>query len=140
MSLHYAEERIKEALKMSKGNIVKARQQIIAWTYEDAKLLHEIAKPHLSGIVAYHVDRVKSGRSSKPQTPPPEKPKPAQPKAQNEEQFGLEIIKAIAASEGAVFGLEGHAAHTPRGQASKQHIDALKKMASKNGFDSTSKK
>lgn len=132
MSLDYAEKRIKEALKLSKGNVSRARQQIIAWTYEDSRLLHEIAKPHLSGIVAYHVDRVKSGRASKVEAPPPAKP--VQAKSQNEEQFGLEIIKAIAASEGATFGLEGDAVHRGRRQASQQHIDAMKAIASKSKF------
>ncbi len=132
MSLDYAEKRIKEALKLAKGNIVRARQQIIAWTYEDSKLLHELAKPHLTGIVAYHVDRVKSGRASKPVQPPPAKPQPSQTKGQNEEQFGLEIIKAIAASEGATFGLEGDAVQRRPGQASQQHINAMKVIASKS--------
>ena len=104
MSLEYAEQRIKEALKLSGGNQSKARQQIIAWTFEDAKLLHALAKPHLSGIVAYNIERVASGRAAKAKTA---KTAPAKPVngAANEEQFGLEILKAVAGSP-EVFGLE----------------------------------
>ena len=129
MSKDYVEGRIKEALKQAGGNATKARQQIIAWTYEDSKLLHDLTKPHLTGIVAYNVERVMSGRSAPVEQPAPEKPK-AEPVTG--EDFGMEILKAVAAQGASVFGLEGGGAPQKRGQASKQHIDAIRMMASKS--------
>lgn len=140
MSLEYVEKRIKEALKKSGGNPANARQQIIAWTYEDEKLLHALAKPHLNGIVAYNVERVASGRADasraatevatqeiKPET----KPAPAAKPKEKEESFGMEILKAIAGSE-ATFGLEDLGVPQKRRPVSKKHIDAIRSIAGKN--------
>ena len=63
MSLEYAEGRIREALKLSGGNAARARKQIIDWSREDMRLLQELTRGHLSGIVAYNVERVLSGRA-----------------------------------------------------------------------------
>ncbi|HOO81957.1 MAG TPA: hypothetical protein PK513_05600 [Alphaproteobacteria bacterium] len=134
MSLEYAENRIKEALKLSGGNQIKARQQIIAWTFEDAKLLHALAKPHLSGIVAYNIERVASGRADAARAKAglkPEKPQATQKsKASNEEAFGFEILKAIAGSS-QMFGLEDAGAPRKRAPTSQAHVDALRAIASK---------
>lgn len=129
MSLEYAERRIKEALRLSGGNQIRARQQIIAWTYEDSKLLHALTKHHLSGIVAYHIGRIVSGRSAKPEAPPA-KPKKVASGAGDE--FGVEVLKAVANSSSAVFGLDNYEAPQKRGQASQQHIDAIRQMATKS--------
>lgn len=128
MSLDYVERRITEALKASKGNTTKARQTLIKWCQDDLKLLHGLTKAHLNGIVAYNVDRVASGRSDKSK----KKPAPAKPqvKATGKEKFGMEILKAVVNS-GSVFGMEAGAAPRKKGQASQQHIDAIKKLASK---------
>ncbi|MCC6598140.1 MAG: hypothetical protein IT559_05075 [Alphaproteobacteria bacterium] len=136
MSLEYAENRIREALKLTKGNQAKARQQIIAWACEDARLMQALARPHLSGIVAYNVERVASGRAdarheaekniAAPKASPKEK---AAPKKEN---FGLEILKAAAGQDTQIFGLEDTGAPQKRGQASQAHIDALKSIASKS--------
>ena len=131
MSLEYAQSRIKEALKLSGGNQVKARQQIIAWTFEDAKLLHALAKPHLSGIVAYNIERVASGRAeaaSKQNTEAKSEPKTPKASANaktKEEQFGLEILKAVAGSA-EIFGLEDPGAPRRRGGVSQSHMDAIR--------------
>lgn len=129
MSLDYVEGRIKEALRLTNGNAALARQQVIAWAFEDMKLLYALAKPHLSGIVAYNIERVASGRSSpKPKASPPKKSASG-----SGEDFGIEILRAVASSTGTVFGLEGD---TPviqkRGQVSKSHVDALRMMAAKS--------
>lgn len=136
MSLEYAERRIKEALKLAKGNATRARQQVIAWTYEDAKLLHALTQNHLTGIVAYHIDRVQTGRGAKLKDIPAKPKKAAKSKG---DEFGMEILKAVVNS-GEVFGLESNAAPRKRGQASQQHIDALRQMASKNKTTTTKKK
>lgn len=134
MSLEYAERRIAEALKHCGGNAAKARQQIIAWTYEDPKLLHALAKPHLSGIVAYNIERVASGRAEAARKQTQEaKPEAAAPQRElsEDEKFGLEILKAVANSSGATFGFEDLGG--PRkGGVSQDHINAIKAMASKN--------
>lgn len=126
MSREYAERRIKEAIKKANGNAMRARQQIIAWTMEDTKLLDALTRPHLNGIVAYNVERVMSGRSNAKEEPVPEKP------LAGEDEFGIEILKAVAASDAAIFGRENSGAPmAKRGRASKQHIDAIRQMASK---------
>ena len=130
MSLKYAEAKIKEALVLSGGNQARARQQIIAWAFEDAKLLQALTKHHLTGIAAYHVERVASGRTAKPKTPPPAKPAKKVPST--DDAFGKEILKAVANSSSAIFGLEGYAAPQRRGQASQRHIDAIRQMAKNN--------
>ncbi len=151
MSLEYAEGRIKEALRLSGGNRLKARQQIIAWTYEDNKLLHALAKPHLSGIVAYNVERVDSGRAEAMKAPPPvAEPKPAPlrqqqtapkkntgenaprpaSKAPDTSSFGLEILKAATGSRPTMFGLEDTGAPKKRQGVSQSHIDTIKSLAS----------
>ena len=136
MSLDYANSRIKEALKLAKGNRVKARQQIIAWTFEDAKLLHALAKPHLSGIVAYNIERVASGRADEARQAKPAPKKAAPPakagkKPSKEETFGLQMLRAATGSP-ALFGFEDAGPPRRRSGTSQNHIDAIRKMASKS--------
>ncbi|MCL4679419.1 MAG: hypothetical protein KJ017_12590 [Alphaproteobacteria bacterium] len=130
----YVENRIREALKKARGNKNLARQQLIAWTYEDAKLLHALTRPHLDGIIAYNIDRLLSGRGeaakeegvnakTAAKTPPP-----AARKAKVDD-FGMELLRAVAASDAAIFGQETGAPPAKRGQASRRHVDALMKMA-----------
>lgn len=128
MNRDYAERRIREALKANGGNEGKARQQIIAWALDDTKLLHELVAPHITGIVAHAVGRVKTMK---------EKPVPAEPpKILNktaggkEEAFGMEILKAIALGNPAQFGLESGVA-IKKQQASQRHVDAIRAMVSK---------
>lgn len=125
MSREYAERRIKEALRQSNGNATRARQQIIAWTYEDAKLLYELVKPHLNGIVAYQLERVLAGRDEETAAAPAKKT--AVSGKPNE--FGIEILKAVASSNPTMFGQEVYASPPKRGKASKRHMDALKSIA-----------
>ena len=133
MSQDYAERRIKEALKLANGNATRARQQVIAWTFEDAKLLHALTQNHLSGIVAYQIERVSSGRSEKDKAAPPQKPKhPAKSAKAKNDQFGMEILKAVVDAGAEVFGLESNAVPRKREQASQQHINAIKQMAAKS--------
>ena len=133
MSREYAEHRIKEALKLSKGNPTKARQQIIAWTFEDTKLLHALARPHLTGIVAHAVNRVIYHQHTEeeaeeiPETPQPINMEPA--------TFGAQILKALQSENTATFGQEQAAAPVHRKQASQSHIEALKAMASRKKKD-----
>lgn len=132
MSQEYAESRIREALKLTRGNQAKARQQIVAWACEDERLLQALVRPHLSGIVAYNVERVASGRADAKQergaAPPPRAQK------QKKENFGLEILKAAAGPDTQIFGLEDTGAPKKHTGVSQSHIDALKAMAAKSGI------
>ncbi len=136
MSLEYVERRIVEALKQTKGNTVRARQQVIAWAMEDPKLLLSLTKSHLSGIVAYNVERVVSGRAAaaRKQQRPAEK-KQQQPKAQEKPPvdgpFGVELLKAVADTSSAVFGLEDNGGLSRPKRVSQSHLDAIKAMTSK---------
>lgn len=132
MSREYVENRIKQALQKANGNALKARQQIIAWCYEDAKLLQILTKAHLNGIVAYNIERILAGRGAAKSESPAPKPIVA------ENAFGKEILRAVAGDNGAMFGLEGQAGGLARrGKASQQHVDALRMMAARS---KTSKK
>lgn len=133
MSREYAEGRIKEALKLAKGNPTKARQQIIAWTYEDTKLLHALARPHLTGIVAHAINRVIYHESMEDEEP--EIHDAPQSLDMEPETFGTEIMKALQSENTSRFGREGGAPAPRRKQASQSHIDALKAMASKKKKD-----
>ena len=128
MSREYAEGRIREALKQSKGNPTKARQRIIAWTYEDPKLLQALAQPHLTGIVAHAVSRV----IYKQELPEPEAPEMPASLDMEPETFGQEILAALQSNDTAMFGMEQNAPQPRRGQASKSHIEAIKKIAGKS--------
>lgn len=144
MSSEYAETRIKEALKLAKGNRVKARQQIIAWTYEDNRLLHDLARPHLSGIVAYNVERVDSGRADIQRAAADEIPKPkasrgkqpvkkksmAEKLPPGADQFGLNLLKAATGDHASVFGLEDTGAPRKKQGVSNRHVEAINKLAS----------
>src|SRR5688572_30825087 len=104
MSREYAEKRIRQALEMFKGNETKARQQIIAWTYEDTKLLQALTQPHITGIVAHAIGRVVNMKD--------EGDIPPEPEIDLSEggEFGIEILKAIAGGGTARFGQENASA------------------------------
>jgi hypothetical protein len=127
MSLEYAQGRIKEALRLSKGNATKARQQIIAWCYDDQKLLLALARPHLTGVVAHAINRVTYNQNLQdeaealPETPEGVDLTPA--------TFGQEILKSLQSSNTPMFGFEGNVPPVARRKASKSHIDNLKRMA-----------
>ena len=125
MSREYAEDRIREALRQSGGNLSLAKQQIMAWTYEDTKLLQALARPHLNGIVAYQVERVASGRAEIEKRQPEAAARPAT----SDESFGMDILRAVAASGAQIFGQEVYTNAVRKGRASKQHIDAIHRIA-----------
>ena len=128
MTRDYVETRIQEALRQHKGNAGKARQQVMAWASEDQRLLFGLAKPHLTGIIAYAVSREinKAGRPDGTEAPA------ATPKLNMApDTFGKEILKALSSHDTPVFGHEAGAPGTGRKQASQSHIDAMRKLAAK---------
>lgn len=130
MSRDYAENRIREALRLTKGNTTKARAQVIAWAGEDQRLLMGLAQPHLTGIIAHAVNRVvyrdESDAEDIPATP--------QSLDMAPDTFGKQILNALSSGNTPIFGLEGSAAQG-RKKASQSHIDAINKMASKKQTD-----
>ena len=137
MSREYAENRIREALRLAKGNATKARQQIVAWTNEDPKLLMALTKPHLTGIVAHAINRVLT-RIESGAGEPEDIPETPTTLDMPPETFGQEIMQILKNSHTVTFGHESSsgapAAH--RGQASQRHIDAMNKIAKKAPPDS----
>ena len=134
MSRDYAFNRIKEALRIHKGNSLKARQQIIAWTYEDAKLLHALTRPHLTGIVAYAIDKFQRKAHD-------EETRQAQTidsvlDTRSDENFGKDLLRSLASGNSEIFGEESNGAPRSRSQASKRHEDAMRMLARKNKRDS----
>ncbi len=123
MSREYADTKIREALKLCNGNAARARQQIVMLAQDDAKLLNALVKPHIDGIVAYQVERVASGRAELEKRHPHDKPNP------KDQSFGMDLLRAIASSDVAVFGLEGGSTPRKRSGTSRQHIEAIHKLA-----------
>jgi hypothetical protein len=133
MSREYAENRIREALALARGNPTKARQQIIAWAGEDQRLLMSLAQPHLTGIVAHAISRVihhqgmETEMDDIPATPAKLDMAP--------DTFGKQILNALTSHDTPIFGLEGSAPPSRPKKASQSHIDALKQMASRSKTD-----
>ncbi len=153
MARQYAENRIRQALKLHNNNILKVRQQIIAWTYEDPKLLHELAKPHLSGIIGYAVSHVQrkdaeaAAEANKRAEAQKKEKKPAGTEGGSEEDlswlgdlpdeekddgFGIALLKAIATGEPAMFGHETETSRPlKKTAASKRHANTMRLIADK---------
>ncbi|MGH1377206.1 MAG: hypothetical protein ACRBB3_00130 [Alphaproteobacteria bacterium] len=124
MSKEYAESKIREALSANGGNIGLARQSVIAMAQTDADLLRALSRPHLDGIVAYQVERVASGRAEMEKRHPE-----VTPVESKKDDFGMDLLRAVAASDAETFGQESIGGK--RKSASKQHIQAIHKMAGK---------
>lgn len=133
MSREYAENRIREALALARGNPTKARQQIIAWAGEDQRLLMSLAQPHLTGIVAHAISRVIHHQGM--ETEMDDIPATATKLNMAPDTFGKQILNALSSSDTPVFGLEGSAPPSRPKKASQSHIDALKQMASRSKTD-----
>lgn len=127
MNRDYAENRIRDVLKSTKGNAAAARQKIIAMALDDTKLLHELVAPHMTGIVAHAVNRVAMMKEK----PIPKEPEKVAIDPASQDRFGMEILKAIALGKPAQFGLESGTT-TKKQAASQRHIDAIRQMVSKD--------
>lgn len=125
MSREYADTKIKDALSLCNGNMALARKQIVLLAHEDPALLEALTKPHLDGIVAYQVERVASGRAEPEKRGIEEIPL----EALKNEDFGMQLLRAVAAEDVTIFGME-NASGAKRKAASKEHIDAIHKIAS----------
>ena len=124
MSQKYSVSKIKEVLDATRGNAGQARQLLIAQAMEDPKLLKELVKPHMVGIVAHAVGRVMRGKTDLEAMP--------QTAAQSDDDsFGLDILKTIAGGDTTQFGQEGYGRPLKKQGASQSHIDAIRQMIEK---------
>lgn len=123
MSQNYANKKVQEALKLCNGNATLAKKQIIELAHNDIELLKALTRPHLDGIVAYQIERVVSGRAEL------ESRHPNEPVKGEDNNFGMELLRAIADENVTVFGQEEGYVSKKRKVASKQHIDAIHHMA-----------
>ena len=142
MSQKYAIEQIKKALSGSDDNASQARQAIIAQAMEDSKLLQELVKPHMLGIVAHAIGRVQRGASEPEAVRAPTSaptsvsakpaPKDTAPKDKNDkDSFGLDILKSIAGGDSTMFGQEAYGRPMGKKGVSQKHIDAIQAMVKK---------
>jgi hypothetical protein len=134
MSSNYVVSRIKEALYNANGNKKLAGEQIQAWAMEDIQLLKGLARAHLGGIVAYHIDRVASGKDVPATNQTIQKPAAASKGRSTIEPmqtsaFGREILRSAARANASVFGLESYESPTKPAKTSQRHIDALNHIA-----------
>lgn len=138
----YLTSRIKEALYNANGNKTKAIHQITSWAAQDQQLLQALTRAHLGGIIAYHVDRVASGKpakgsassakkaSAKSSTPRASKGGKKRVNVRDGSAFGQAILKAASDTNASVFGLESYAAPSKDDLTSQRHVDAVKHLAS----------
>lgn len=132
MSWDYVERKVKEALQITRGNPMRARQQLIAWTYEDSKLLYELTKPHMTGIVGHAIAHVEKKEQEEKAGVKKKAPMTSIREQDINGEFGLELLKALAGGGSPQFGVESNMAPTGKSQASQKHVDTLKKIAKKS--------
>lgn len=134
MAQSYLQKCVLDALAKAKGNETKARALIAAQALEDNDLLIALAKPHLSGIVAHAVGRqaiqIKAKKDRLEDLPP--LPKAPSSKSNKENDFALDLLKALGGNNVAKFGAEDAAPRVGKKAASQQHVNALKLMAAKS--------
>ena len=139
MSLSYAESKILEAYKLSKGNKTKVNQVINVLAEQDTKLLKALTAQYMRGIIAAHVDRVLARKSNQSTNTTHVKPanfktmatQPADEQTEESDDFGMEILKAASGESAEVFGFDSGAPIKPPQQASQAHIDAIHQMAAR---------
>ena len=132
MTLNYTENRLKEALRLSNGNTAKAKKQIFAWLYEDHKLLLDITRPHLNGIVAYALSRALSSMSKTDEEILEEQAQEAKSSVGKKQSMGKDILRGFASKDAVQFGQESDSGRPlKRKAASQNHVDVIHMMAAK---------
>ena len=136
MSPSYVEKRLLEALNTSHGNLAKARKLISEWCVQDQRLLYELSRPHMTGIIAHAMDRVVSHKfrsESEKNTSPPSSTRRVElsSSAKSDEMFGKELLKNFAMGKPTKFAEESFSAPLKKTKASQAHIDAIRRLAKK---------
>lgn len=126
MPWNYAREIIEKALNAAGGNATTASRAIMNAASTDARLMNELAAPHLKGIVAHAVAHVIRAQNTPPETHPDDPQALDMPL----DTFGRELLGALSGRDTPRFGQEAYgAASTSHKPASKAHIEAMKKIA-----------
>ena len=129
MSINYTENRIKEALRLNNENINDAQKQIFAWLYEDHKLLLDITRPHINGIVAYAVQRTLNRMIKSDEEILDEVAEDAALSSSKKDQVGKDILKGFISKEAPQFGQESVAVPLRKKAASQKHVDVMHMLA-----------
>jgi hypothetical protein len=127
MSWAYARQVIRDILKETKGNSVAAARALDARAMTDARLLQELAAPHMKGIVSHAVSRVLH-ELAHPDTPD-QHPDEAQALNMPLDAFGRDLLGALSGRNTPRFGQEDAAPQIPHKSASKAHIETIKRIA-----------
>ena len=136
MSSSYVEKRLLEALSLSNGNLAKARKLIGEWCVQDQRLLYELSRPHMTGIIAHAMDRVVSHKfrsDAEKETAPATATRRVElpSSAIGDEMFGKELLKNFAMGKPTKFAEESFSAPLKKTKASQSHIDAIRRLAKK---------
>jgi len=129
MSINYTENRIKEALRLNNENMNDAQKQIFAWLYEDHKLLLDITRPHINGIVAYAVQRTLNRMLKSDDEILDEVAEDAALSSSKKDQTGKDILKGFISKEAPQFGQESVAVPLRKKAASQKHVDVMHMLA-----------
>lgn len=127
MTWNYARQQILLALKQAQGNPLAAGRAVQEQAFKDARLLQELAAPHLKGIVAHAVSRVIREQTESPEDHPDMPESLDMPL----DQFGRDLLGALGGRNTPRFGQEDASPPTGHKAASKAHIEAIKKIARK---------
>ncbi len=127
MPWDYARRTILDLLKRAKGNPVTTGRLVQELAFQDARLLQELAAPHLKGIVAHAVSRVIREQTEEPDRHPDMPESLDMPL----DQFGRDLLGALGGRNTPHFGHENAAPAPAHKAASKAHIDAIKRIAKK---------
>jgi len=125
MSINYTENRVKEALRLHNGNTAEAKKQIFAWLYEDHKLLLDMTRPHLNGIVAYSVQRTLNRMLKSDEEILQETAEDAAMSSSAKNKVGKELLRGFVSKEAPQFGQESVAAPLRKKAASQKHVDVM---------------
>lgn len=127
-SQNYATSRIKEALRQTGNNSTQARKLVQQWVMQDQRLLYELARPHMKGIIAHAISRAEQEKDAPAQESPdfPEAP------ADDVDSFGRDLLRALQGNSLRFGQEEGRTPRPSKTGASKQHIDAINKMTGRN--------
>ena len=139
MSLSYTDAKIIEAYKLAKGNENKVIQVITLLAQQDAELLKGLTNQYMTGIIASRVRQTLSGKTEKSAVKPTKKrarpvakaPIPQKSAATEQNDFGVEILRAASGDNAEIFGFDSGAPVSPPKQASQSHIDAIHQMAAR---------
>lgn len=136
MSREYALSRVRDALEKSGGNHLKAQRLLVSWLENDQSLLAGLVAPHMPGILAHALTHVMNPDQLK------KAPKQLKVQADQVGEFGEALLSSLKGGrhEGVGFGEPAPRNLSKPSAASKKHIDAINKIATRKTSDDKSKR